>query len=79
MTLIVLIIGLIIYFIGNSKKNLTLKGMGIGFISALFIFKIPSFIEGVIRSNEWFHRLNIKQKDRQYSIVRSVIAWKHTS
>ncbi|WP_226672271.1 hypothetical protein [Rossellomorea aquimaris] len=49
MTLIVLTMGLIVYFIGNSKKNPTIKGMGIGFILALCFLKIPNFIEGFIQ------------------------------
>lgn len=49
LTLIVLIMGLIVYFIGSTKKNLTIKGMGIGFILALCFLKIPNFIEGFIQ------------------------------
>lgn len=61
--IIVLMIGLIVYFIGNSKKNLTIKGLAIGFIISLFRFKVPHFIEGFIqgeRKVSWVEHLSRK-------------------
>lgn len=45
---IVLVIGLLMYFIGSSKKNNILKGVGIGFIICLIVLESPNIIQGFI-------------------------------
>ena len=45
---IVLVIGLLMYFIGRSKKNNKLKGVGIGFIICLIVLESPNIVQGFI-------------------------------
>ncbi|MGN8842489.1 hypothetical protein ACTNDN_06650 [Niallia sp. HCP3S3_B10] len=45
---ILLVMGLIMYFIGRSKKNNKLKGVGIGLIICLIVLESPSIIQGFI-------------------------------
>lgn len=45
---ILLVIGLILYFIGRSKKNNKLKGVGIGLIICLIVLESPNIIQGFI-------------------------------
>ena len=45
---IVLVIGILMYFIGSSKKNNKLKGVGIGFIICLIVLESPNIIQGFI-------------------------------
>lgn len=46
---LVLSIGLLLYFLGKTKKNNKLKGVGIGFIVCLIVLKSPDFIQGFIK------------------------------
>jgi hypothetical protein len=45
---ILLVIGLIMYFIGRSKKDNKLIGVGIGFIICLIVLESPNIIQGFI-------------------------------
>ena len=45
---IVLVIGLFVYFMGFSKKNNKLQGIGIGLIISLIVLKSPEFVPGFI-------------------------------
>jgi hypothetical protein len=41
-------IRILMYFIGRSKKNYKLKGVGIGFIICLIVLESPNIIQGFI-------------------------------
>lgn len=46
--ILTLLIGLLLYFVGGSKKNNKLKGVGIGFIACLIALESPNFIQGFV-------------------------------
>lgn len=43
-----LLIGLLFYVLGRTKKNNKLRGVGIGFIACLIVLSLPNFIQGFI-------------------------------
>jgi Na+/phosphate symporter len=45
---ILLVIGVLLYFVGSSKDNNKLKGIGIGFIISLIALELPNFVQGFI-------------------------------
>ncbi|WP_338472713.1 hypothetical protein R4Z10_08275 [Niallia sp. XMNu-256] len=46
--LLTLLIGLELYFVGGSRKENKLKGVGIGFIACLIPLESPNFIQGFV-------------------------------
>jgi hypothetical protein len=45
---LILVIGLLLYFVRGTKKNNKIKGVGIGFIICLIVLESPNFIQGFI-------------------------------
>lgn len=45
---VIFVIGLLIFFIGRTKKNNKLIGIGSGMIISLIVLGLPDFIQGFI-------------------------------